>query len=63
MSGGFDPVTNKSRYAAFCAGHSKYDGYTPCKRCSGTLRYTSSGSCVHCTIEQAKESQRKRKHG
>lgn len=63
MSSGFDPVTNSARYRAFRAGKPRYEGNTPCHRCGGLTRYVSSGSCVHCTIEQAKESQRRRQHG
>jgi hypothetical protein len=46
-----------TRMEAARAGQSKYEG-GPCKNCSGTVRYTVSGNCVACQIEDS--SARKR---
>lgn len=41
-----------TRLEAARAGHSKYEG-GPCKNCAGTVRYTVSGNCVQCQIEDS----------
>ncbi len=34
------------------AGLKRFEG-NPCPKCDGTIRHTSSGSCVRCTIKRA----------
>lgn len=45
-------VLKAARDDAALAGEKQYTG-SPCKKCSGTLRYTVNGGCVGCSTKSA----------
>jgi hypothetical protein len=50
----YKPRSDSARGAALASDSVTYEG-APCVTCTGTERYTSSGSCAHCTKVRSKE--------
>lgn len=58
MAKASDKPRAETRMAAAEAGRVRYLG-PKCKRCSGRVRYTSSGGCVACNVVRASAYWRK----